>query len=116
MKRIINKKDLILLGVIITVSVLALIIMISFMDDDADIAVITVNGEEYTRLPLDKDTELLIETPNGYNLVVIKDGRAYVKEADCPDRTCVKTGAATELRPAVCLPHRVVISIESEVE
>ena len=67
------------------------------------------------RLPLAKDTEMRIEGyGGGYNILVINDGRAYIKEASCPDLVCVHTGHADELKSVVCAPNRVVISIEEE--
>ena len=75
--------------------------------------VVRVDGEEYARLPLDKDTELLIESDRGSNLLVVKDGRAYISEATCPDLICVHTGYADELKSVVCLPNKVTVSIEN---
>ena len=59
-------------------------------------AVVTVNGEHYASLPLSEDAELLIESDDGgENLLV-----------------CVQTGAvSTEGQLNVCLPHKVVIEI-----
>ncbi|MBR2613326.1 MAG: NusG domain II-containing protein, partial [Clostridia bacterium] len=48
----------------------------------------------------------------GTNLLIIKDGKAYISEATCPDLVCVHTGHADELKSIVCLPNRVTVSIE----
>jgi hypothetical protein len=45
---------------------------------------------------------------------VIKDGRAYISEATCPDLICVRTGYADELKSIVCLPNEVTVSIEEK--
>ncbi len=107
-----KKNDIILLVCVVGVAALALLVLWVMLSGTGDVAVVTVNGEEYARLPLDEDTELVIETPNGTNILVIKDGNAYMTEADCPDKTCVKTGVADELRSIVCLPHKVTVSVE----
>ena len=46
----------------------------------------------------------------GYNIVEIKDGEIRISEADCPDKTCVKTGnLKSEEIPVVCLPHHLIL-------
>lgn len=44
------------------------------------------------------------------NTVEIKDHRIRIKDADCPDKTCVNMGwLKSSSAPIVCLPHRLVI-------
>ena len=52
---------------------------------------------------------------NGHtNTVLVENGCISVKDADCPDRLCVKQGKASNaLYPIVCLPNKLVIEIES---
>lgn len=46
----------------------------------------------------------------GYNIVEIKNGEILISEADCPDKTCVKTGTLkSEEIPVVCLPHHLIL-------
>jgi len=48
------------------------------------------------------------------NTIVADTGRIHIAHADCPDQLCVRQGAITNaLVPLVCLPHRLVIQIES---
>lgn len=76
---------------------------------------VTVDGEEYGRYPLDVDAEFTVETPWGYNDVTIHDGQADVHEADCPNQICVNTAPAREIGDMiVCLPHRLVVEIVPE--
>lgn len=79
---------------------------------------ILLDGEVLYRLEsadLAQDRSLPIQTPFGYNIISIEDGKIRVSEADCPDQTCVRMG---ELRsaalPIVCLPHRLVIQFAGE--
>ena len=64
----------------------------------------------------EKDDTFRIDSPDGgYNLIEIKDGKICISEADCPDKTCVKTGwLRSEEIPIVCLPHRLVIKFADE--
>ena len=81
-----------------------------------DIAVISVNGEEYKRIDLSKvkePYELRIETEYGVNIVLVEPGAISVSSADCPDKICVYQGRLTQAGlPIICMPHRLVISIE----
>ena len=55
-----------------------------------------------------------IDAPDGgWNEITIKDGSICISDADCPDKTCVKTGLLrSESLPIVCLPHKLVIQLE----
>ena len=72
--------------------------------------VIKVDGEVYGRYALDEDQVIEVQDGDFYNRVRIKDGKAYMEEADCPDGYCEEQGKIN-----VCLPHKLVVEIE-EVE
>lgn len=77
-------------------------------------AVVTVNGKEYGRYPLDKDQSVRIDTDGGYNLLEIKDCKAIMAEADCPDGYCVSHGGISRKGEViVCLPHKLSVEIET---
>ena len=58
--------------------------------------------------------EIKIESDNGYNIIYVEKNRISVKDADCPDRLCVKQGAVENgAYPIVCLPHRLTVGIEN---
>ena len=63
---------------------------------------------------LAQDKEFMVETGSKHNLVVVKDGKVSVTEADCKDLLCKKRG---EIKMAgesiICLPHRLIITINS---
>lgn len=47
------------------------------------------------------------------NTIKIENGEIWVKEAQCPDQTCVKMGKLySESLPIVCLPNRLTIRYE----
>ncbi|MGN0655158.1 MAG: NusG domain II-containing protein [Ruminiclostridium sp.] len=59
------------------------------------------------------DCEFTVNCSEGYNLIKIENGRICVKEADCPDKTCVKTGFTdSSFKPVICMPHRLEIVIK----
>lgn len=109
-----KKTDVILLFCALALAAVLFCVFFFALDGSGAVAVVTVDGEEYARLPLDTDTELLVTTDSGTNLLVVKDGKVCITEADCPDRTCVKTGYADEMKSIVCLPHRVTVTVEEK--
>ena len=62
-------------------------------------------------LSQEADRTFEIKTDSGGNTVEIKDGKIRVKDADCPDKTCVRMGwLDSAAMPIVCLPHDLVIA------
>ena len=73
-----------------------------------------VDGKEWGSWSLDKDQVIEIDTDYGHNELTIKDGAAYMTDADCPDKYCIQMGKATHTGDSiVCLPHKLVIEITS---
>lgn len=98
---------------------------------DPGTVVVTIDGRETDRFPLEK----LLESPrtytnNGYTLEVaygLRDmespppdhapspGEAGVRvaQADCPTQDCVRTGLITRSgQSIVCLPARIIVRLE----
>ena len=71
------------------------------------------NGKLILSLPLSENTKQTIRcTDGGSNQLLIQDGAVTMTDADCDDKTCVKTGSIKENgQSIVCLPHRLVITI-----
>lgn len=60
-------------------------------------------------MPLNKDGEIILP----HNTVIIKDGKAYMKDADCSDKTCINQGKISKVGEAVvCLPNGVILEVE----
>lgn len=103
-----KKNDLFLLIGVISVAISAALCL-NFTSQKKDYAIIEKDGKELAVLPLDKDAEYDV---GGSNKVAIKDGKAYMAYADCPDKLCIKQGAINKSgTPIVCLPNKVTVSI-----
>ena len=73
----------------------------------ADTICITVDGKEYGIYSLSEDQTIAI---GDTNVCEIKDGKACMKEANCPDHLCMKQKAIDKNGGTiVCLPNKVVI-------
>ena len=115
-KIILNKNDLILLLAILAIGSI-LLVFIKVTGQKGDRVVVTVDGAVFGEYDLDQDRQVLIETEAGINLLVIQSGSCFLEDADCPDKLCVKQGTINNVgQSIICLPHRVVISIEGEAE
>lgn len=115
MKGYIRKNDIVLIVIVLAAALLLWVVNRPNSSGEKKVAVVTVDGQEYASLPMDEDTEFLIKNKDGHtNLLVIKDGEAYVAEADCSNQVCVNTGRIKEEGEViVCLPHKVVVTIEN---
>ena len=75
---------------------------------------IRVDGVLTASYPLSEDRELTLTGEKGtYNRVVIRDGEAYMEQASCPDKLCVKMSHIRYAGESItCLPNRTVLIIE----
>ena len=117
-----KKKDIIFLVVVfIGLAGIAAGFYLTHQDTGASVEV-TVDGAIYGTYPLDVDKEIPIQKDGKTtNLLVIKDGKADVTEADCPDKLCVHQKAISKTNETiVCLPNKVVGQVigagESELD
>ena len=116
------RKDIIFLVVVfIGLAGIAAGFYLTHQDTGASVEV-TVDGAIYGTYPLDVDKEIPIQKDGKTtNLLVIKDGKADVTEADCPDKLCVHQKAISKTNETiVCLPNKVVVQVigagESELD
>ncbi len=108
------KNDIIFIAALLLVLAIIGCCLLLFRKEGNTVRV-TVDGEVYGEYPLDKDRVVEIKSKNGYNILVIENGTAYVSEASCPDGVCsshrpIKFGGAS----IICLPNKVVVSIETK--
>ena len=80
-----KKLDFIIIIGISFISLLSLFV-INQTKEEGDIVVIRVNGNIVQEIPLNQDGTYPLN--NGSNTLVIEDGKAYLIEATCPDKTC----------------------------
>lgn len=108
------RNDLILVSVILVLAVVCFVIFRVNLKAGKTVNV-SVNGEIIHSLSLEKDTQKIIETENGKNVIVISGGAAAVSVADCPDKICVEHRAISKVgETVVCLPHKLVLEIAEE--
>lgn len=107
-----NKRDFIAIGVVVLLSVFGFVFF-TLKGSGGQTVKISVGASVYGTYPLSENRELKIKTDAGYNLVEIKNGRVFVKDADCKDKSCVKQGEISG-GSIVCLPHKLVVEVTGE--
>lgn len=108
------RNDIILAAVIVIIAAAGLMLWRFNRAEGVSVAV-NIDGVQTAVYPLSEDREVVITTGENQehrNVLVIQDGKASIREADCPDSICVKTRAAAYVgETIVCLPHKLVIEI-----
>lgn len=113
-----RKKDLLILIIIAAVLVVFAAVFYTREKPEGGSVTVTVAGKEYGTYDLSKDQEIPIMI-NGKetNHLIIKNGKADVTEADCPDQICVDQKAISkEGETIVCLPNKVVVEVKNAAD
>ena len=79
---------------------------------------ILVDGETYGEYSLDEDQEIEVVVDGKVtNIVTVKDKKADMTDADCPDKLCVMQKAiSNENESIICLPNKVVVEVTKSEE
>lgn len=111
--------DIIVISVILLVALIYLGFVLIFRQEGASVTV-TVNNVEIGTYPLNKNAiyEIhgVILNPDGTpsdedgvtNILVIKNGEAYIKSATCNGQQCVKEGKIKYVGQAIICAHHMV--------
>lgn len=111
-----GRRDLILISACVLLAVFLLAAQ-RLLQKSGNWAVVRQEGRELGRYPLSQDAQIPLHTAEGYNLLVIEAGQAYIREADCPNGLCVQEGRVSRTGESlVCLPHRLTVTIEGGEE
>lgn len=109
--------DLVLIGGLL---LLALVCYLLFAGGkgEGNVALVCVNGVETDRYPLFQNGRY--ELNGGSNILIIENGYAWLEDADCPDKLCVRQGKVhLDSQVITCLPNKLTVTIcadNSEVE
>lgn len=111
------RNDIILAVVIVLIAAAGLLLFVLTKEEGSTVAV-KIDGVVTDTYPLSENREVSIKTGENdeyINILTIKDGKASISEADCPDKICVETRAVSFVgETIVCLPHKIVIEITNE--
>ncbi len=118
-----DKKNWLVIAAVAGIALL-LMVMTTLTRPAADVAedmvIITVDGEEYTRVSLSEPRTVTVAQENGaVNVVEVSDHGAVMLSSTCDNQLCVQMGEVTvdnwQYRPnqqfIICLPNRVSVEL-----
>ena len=111
------KGDVVVISFVIMLAILiGVVFWMKTGTEQGSVVAVYQEGEKIQEISLDKDTEVLIE--NDYtNKLIVRDKKVAIVESDCPGMDCVHSGwISGKGRSLVCLPNRVEIRIEGDVD
>lgn len=110
------KNDVILIAALLLLAAIAALALL-LLRTPGDTVTVTVDGTLFGEYPLSEDRTVQITSAGGYNLLVIEDGRAYVREASCPDGICAAhRPIGHNGESIICLPNKVVVEVHAQSE
>ncbi len=78
---------------------------------------VTVGQTVFGEYPLEQDRIVEIRTEHSLNLLVIESGRAFIREASCPDGICCDHHPIfRDGESIICLPNQVVVTVIAKAE
>ncbi len=109
-----TRNDIILITVLLLLAFMAAL-MLFLLKVEGDTVVVSVNGQTFAEYSLGEDRAVEIKNGAEYNLLIIKDGKAYIDHASCPDGICSSHRPICHDRESIiCLPNKVVVEIRSQ--
>lgn len=101
--------DLILIGALLVIS-LGVLLITTLTRREGGYVEVEQSGQIVATYSLSIDGEYSLN--GGTNILVIEGGAAYLKDANCPDKTCVKTGKIHYVNQSIiCLPNEISITV-----
>lgn len=104
-----KKRDFVLIGSILAVA-LALLLVVELTRQEGAYVLVRVDGQECGKYYLSETGTY--ELNGGTNILVIENGVAYLKDANCPDKLCVHQGKISMTNQVItCLPNKLTVTV-----
>ena len=104
-----KKRDIILILSVLLIAA-ALFLVVELTKEDGAGVVVKVDGVEVAEYSLSKSGTYPLN--GGTNILVIEDGRAYLSDANCPDKLCVHQGKISRTGEVItCLPNKLTVTV-----
>ena len=104
-----KKRDLILIASILLVAI-ALFLVVEMTKEEGAGVTVKVDGIEVAEYSLAKNGTHSLN--GGTNILVIEDGKAYLSDANCPDKLCVHQGKISMTGETItCLPNKLTVTV-----
>lgn len=104
------------LAILISIAFFLILLLFLIYNKKEGAYVFVHEGDTKTKYALDKSQQIPIFIEgNMTNLIVIEDGKVFMKQATCPDQICVKhKPIQKDKEMIICLPNQVFVEVVSE--
>jgi len=117
MKKRFGKNDVIFISFLVLFCIVVCVAVYKGGAVEGSTISVTIDGTEYGTYSLLEEQIITIEQNGALNIIEIKDGEAFMKEASCPDQLCVDQNEISfDKESIICLPNKVVITVTSDME
>lgn len=117
-ENLLTKADKLLIFILLFAASAGVLASFFFSPDGKQYAQISVDGKIMKTISLREGyrEEIRLQAADQkYNIIEVNGDKIRVKEADCPDQICVRSGWVKAYpQQIVCLPNRVLIKIISD--
>ena len=104
-----KKRDIILIASILIVAI-ALFLVVEMTKKEGAGVTVKVDGVDIAEYSLSKNGTYSLN--GGTNILVIEDGKAYLSDANCPDKLCVHQGKISMTGETItCLPNKLTVTV-----
>ncbi len=104
-----KKRDIILIASILIVAI-ALFLVVEMTKEEGAGVTVKVDGVDIAEYSLSKNGTYSLN--GGTNILVIEDGKAYLSDANCPDKLCVHQGKISMTGETItCLPNKLTVTV-----
>jgi hypothetical protein len=104
-----KKRDIILIASVLIIAV-ALFLVVELTKEDGAGVVVKVDGKEVAQYSLEENGTYPLN--GGTNILVIENGKAYLSDANCPDKLCVHQGKISRTGETItCLPNKLTVTV-----
>ena len=112
-KQAVKKNDFYLAAAVFAAAFVLWAVQRLFFASEGERITVTQNGKAVGSYSLREDDMLTFtDEAGGKNVLVIRDGKAYMQEADCPDGLCVRQRAISKKGESIiCLPHKLAVEV-----
>ena len=104
-----KKRDIILIASILVIAI-ALFLIVELTKEEGAGVTVKVDGVKVAEYSLTANGTYPLN--GGTNILVIEDGRAYLSDANCPDKLCVHQGKISRTGETItCLPNKLTVTV-----
>lgn len=109
------KWDILLIVILFIIAILSGFLIHNIFNNQGDYVQVLIDNKVVDEYSLSKDGVYDINYDDYINQLTIKDGVAFINNANCRDLICVNYGQISkDGESIICLPHKLVVRVVSQ--